>query len=448
VESSKRVLCVANCITRSVSLMTTLLAINWLLPLRVALAGDVDLAHAEQLVREHHYQDAYELLVPAEQAMASDPRFNYLLGRAALGSNRAEAAVQHLERAKESRPDSVATRLALGRAYYEVGRIADAKIEFETVLHFDDLPADLASQTRAYADAAEHHLDEDDPLVGFEAIEAGAGRYRVRSTSDTGEPEPSQRFYLVDAAVDLSYILSDRYTLEGDLGYRGRLFEGSGTRNDSDLNLRVGGRRMFGDSNVGFGFRGQVSYVGEGDYRYDYGAFLDWNRELQRGDEVSADTYIRRRQYPTGPLRDRSRSIAELSLGWLHSLLDGRASVSAGVHGGYQFATARPDGNSGFYGANVKADYTFSDQLGAFASGLWEWNQYNTDTVHFHPDSLDEAWILRRRDSLYEIAAGVGWEFARGWTLQPEALYVHDSSNVDVFHYSSTEFWASVRKAF
>ena len=90
--------------------------------------------------------------------------------------------------------------------------------------------------------------------------------------------------------------------------------------------------------------------------------------------------------------------------------------MSAGVHGGYQYATARPDGSSGFYGATLGADYTFNDHLGAFASGLWEWNDFNTDTIHYHPDSLDDAWILRRRDSLYELGAGVAWEFAHTWT--------------------------------
>jgi tetratricopeptide repeat protein len=364
------------------------------------------------------------------------------------GARASEADLQRLEQAAAAHPDSVEARLALGRAYYDQGRFADAKIEFETVLRFDHLPPDLASQTRAYAKAAEHFLDEDGRLLGFEEVELGLGRYWVRSTSDTGGAEPAQTFYLANLSASLSYLFKNGYSLEGDLDYGGRLFRGSGAHNESDFDWRIGGRRALSNSNIGAGFAGSVNYIGEGDYRYDYGAFIDWHRELSSGDEITAETYVRRRQYPTGELRDRSRTIAELSVDWVHSLLDGKAAVSAGVHGGYQYATSRPDGNSGFYGVTLTGEYTLTDHLGAFASALWEWNDFNTDHIQYHPESLDNAWILRRRDSLYEIDAGLAWEFAPTWLLQPQALYVHDSSNVDDFHYSSVEFWASVRKEF
>lgn len=379
-------------------------------------------------------------LAPTRAPLAANP--------AAVGAHHAEITVEQLEQAVAARPDSVSAHLALGRAYYALGRFADAKIQFETVLRFDHLPPDLASQTRYYNKAAERYLDEDARLIGFDQVEIGLGRYWVNSTSDTGKSEPAQMFYLVNLAAALSYLFENGYELEADLDYGAQIFERSDTRNDSDLNWRAGLRRALEHGSVGFGLRGQVSYVGDGDYRKDYGAFADWDRELSQHDEISVETYIRRRQYPTGPLRDRSRTIAEVSGGWTHSLLDGAASVSLVIHGGYQYATRRPDGNSAFYGAFAQGDYTFNDHLDAFLSLEWERNRFNADQIHIHPDSLDEASILRRRDVLHEIGAGLAWEFASKWTLQPEVLYVHDSSNLDDFHYSSTEFRASVWTSF
>ena len=40
------------------------------------------------------------------------------------------------------------------------------------------------------------------------------------------------------------------------------------------------------------------------------------------------------------------------------------------------------------------------------------------------------------------------WEFAKGWTLRPEVLYIRDQSNSVAFNYSATEAWINVRKDF
>jgi hypothetical protein len=40
------------------------------------------------------------------------------------------------------------------------------------------------------------------------------------------------------------------------------------------------------------------------------------------------------------------------------------------------------------------------------------------------------------------------WEFARGWTFNPEVLFVRDQRNVLVVNYSSTEIWITLRKDF
>jgi hypothetical protein len=122
--------------------------------------------------------------------------------------------------------------------------------------------------------------------------------------------------------------------------------------------------------------------------------------------------------------------------------------LSLGVHGGYHYATSRPEGDSGFYGARLGLNWQLAEQLGFDCFAFWEDNRFNTDRIHYHPDTLDEAYILRRQDRLYELGAGLTWQMARTWALQPRVYYVHDESNVNDFHYGSIEYWVSVRKSF
>ena len=44
--------------------------------------------------------------------------------------------------------------------------------------------------------------------------------------------------------------------------------------------------------------------------------------------------------------------------------------------------------------------------------------------------------------------AGLTWEFADSWSLNPEILYIYDDSNILAEEYSSTEIWFTARKDF
>src|SRR5262249_41744901 len=83
-----------------------------------AQATPSDLTHAEQLVREGKYQEAYDLLAPQETSLSADATFNYLLGRAALGIGKADKAKDLFERSIELRQGWIAPHLGLGRAYF------------------------------------------------------------------------------------------------------------------------------------------------------------------------------------------------------------------------------------------------------------------------------------------------------------------------------------------
>lgn len=412
-----------------------------------ALAAEPDLALAERLVAEKRYQEADDLLAPFAQTQGQSPSFTYLAGRAALGVKQPERARALLAKSIEMDPDSVAAHLALGRAYFELGMFAEAKLAFETVFNFDNLPQDLESQARIYAEAAESYLETGRRLQSFGYAATGVGRYRVNSTRGTnalGGGDRRDTFYNARLGGGLNYLLDEDYALDASLDYRFRYFDNPDTRNDSDLRWRFAGSRAMDEGNLALGVRGRVSYRGDGIHRNDYGVFTNYRYRLDPDNQVSVGAELRRRRYPEGRLRERTFSTAVANVGWVHSLAEGRASVSVNAHAGYNFATDRPDGDSAVYGLIGQVDFTLTESVSGFVFGWWEHDSFDAERIHFHPDAIDQGVSMRRQDNLYEVGAGLVWDLGRGWSLRPELLYVRDQSNAIAFNYSSIEGWINV----
>jgi len=415
-----------------------------------ALAADPDLARAEQLLRDGSYQEAYDLLAPFEVAGQGDAVFNALLGRAALKTNRADKALTFFERSLAAAPNSVDAHLGLGRAYLALGNYARAKIEFETVLRFDDLSPDLHQQVEIYAEAAQGYAEGKRLLANGYAI-VGLGNYRVNATSGTdafGGSDTNDNFFNARVGGGLNYTLTDDYALTGSLDYRYRHYDNADRRVDSDLRWNGAVGRTIGEGNLAAGLRGRVSYRGDNSYRNDYGLYGNYRYRLDPDNQLTVGAEFRRRAYPNGPLSARSRNIAELTGSWTHSLLDGKASFTLAAFGGREFATNdRPDGDNNFFGLSPTLNFTLTDKLGGFVFGWWQNDRYNIERLNVGPaDKI--LGIATRNDNLYEAGGGLTWQFAPTWSLNPEILYIRDQSNILAGNYSSTEIWITLRKDF
>jgi tetratricopeptide (TPR) repeat protein len=407
-----------------------------------AFGAEPELSRAQQLVKEGRYQDAYDLLKPFETAHKSDAAFNALLGEAALRSQRPGEAVDYFRRSLAANPGSVDAHLGLGRAFVALGDYASAKIEFETVLRFDDLPSGLKQQAEVYAAAAQGYAEGRRALAAGYAM-VGYGNYR---TGARGGGPQNDRFFAARAGGNLNYELSNGYGPDGSLDYRFRDYDAEGRRNDSDLRWNGAVSRNSGEANWIAGLRGRVSYRGNGNYRNDFGLYGNTRVRLDDDNQVGAGLEVRQRRYPTGPLRERTRNIVELSGSWTHALLDGKASFTLAGQAGREFNTERDDGDANFFGLSPSLDFSISDTLGGFAFFWWQNDRYNVERLGAPGDSL--VGIGTRNDNLYELGGGLTWQFAKGWSLNPEALYVRDQSNILAANYSSTELWITLRVDF
>lgn len=342
--------------------------------------------------------------------------------------------------------DAVEEQLELALAHLAAGRYAEAQIAFESVFHLEDSPLDLPTQFEAYEAAARQYLDEDQRLTRFAYAEAGIGGYRVNSTPATQAGERDSSFANLRVGGGLERRLDDGYALDGSVDYRFREHDKAGVRDDRDLRWRLAGSRAGGDRDWEGGLKGRVSYRGGGDYRNDVSVFSNVDRRIDTASEIRFGAELRRRHYPQGRLRERSRTTADASVRWTKALND-RVRLKATVHAGRNYATSRPEGESSFYGATVEIDYTISPRLAWYAFGWWEHDVFNTDAIRFYPDENDVV-ILRRDDDLFEFGTRLIWRFADGWTFRPELLYSRDESNVLDFNYSATEYWLNVRRSF
>lgn len=367
-----------------------------------------------------------------------------------LASGDAAGAQAAFEQALVAEPGSIAARLGLARAYQALGEYARARIEFETVLDFDNLPPDLLGQDEVYAGIAQDYA-AGERTQGFGYAETGLGYYRGISTSasdEFGGDEARDPFWLARVGGGLNRSLDSGSSLSGTLDYRFRYYDESARRNDSDLRWNGSYNRPLDENRWRLGVRGRVSYRGDSDYRNDYGVFSDYRVRLDPDNQLTFGAEYRTRRYPTGRLRSRSRDIGELTANWSHAFAEGRGNLGMGVNLARQWATQdRPDGDATVYGAEAELGWTFSDTLDGFVL-LW-WNHEGfSDEIHDASPDLDPIVPFARSDNLYEAVGGMSWTFAPGWTLRPEVVWLRDQSDVDVQNYSSIEGWVSVRLSF
>ncbi len=372
--------------------------------------------------------------------------FRPLIQALAMGACLTAAGLAHA--AAEAGPDLVATHFERGQAYLSKGQYAQAILEFEQVLQFDNLPPSLQEQAEIYAEAASNY-SAGNPLSSFGYAELGGGYYRENTTRTT-EPGAERRSWFGKARIGggLGYVLGDGLSLDGTLDYRYRVYDDSDRRDDKDL--RWGGvlNQTLEDGSRAVGLRGRASYRGDDGYRQDYGIFANQSFNTNPLERITVQGELRRRLYPSGELRSRSRDIGEFWLRWTRSLYDGRGEVTLSANAGHEWATHdRVDGDATIYGLTADWSMQVNDTLGVFLFGMWEHNAYHDDREEIHDEFIPPE-LYTRSDNLYELEAGLTWSFAPQWSLRPTVLYIHDSSNTFWGAYSSTETWVMLRRAF
>jgi tetratricopeptide (TPR) repeat protein len=410
------------------------------------------IAQGESLVRAGKFADAYKLLEPHEDRLAGDLKFDYLLARSALESGQPSKASFIYERILAVEPNFVGVRLEMGRAYLALGDYARAKLEFETVLRFDNLPPDLRQQAQIYGKAAEEYA-AGKKTVGFAYLEYGYG-YDSNPQSATRISEISlagggtlllpqsalqqgDQYQAINAGGEVIHALSNTFSvfLGGD--GRLRLYRDLQVANWSTLDARAGLGYNAGAHNVRLALTGGRFWLDDLDTRDSAGTTLDYRYLAGRQDQVTLGVSASRNKFLPDALKINSYDLYQGSFGWTHAAADGRGAAGITLVGGHENATdGRVDGDKPFAGMRITLQRALTNSVGSYLLAGAQHGQYS---------QINPLFGTKREDTLYDATLGVSWGFAKGWSLRPQVLYMNNSSNQPLYEYDRTDVSLNLR---
>lgn len=438
-------------VTRWARLLVILLGWGWA---SAAMAQDV-VAQAEALVRAGRYAEAFALLEPHEDKLAGDLKFDYLLARSALETGKASRASFIYERILAVEPNYVGVRLEMGRAYLALGDYARAKLEFETVLRFDNLPPGLREQAEIYGKSAET-LIAGKRLTGHGYLEAAYGYdSNVQSATTDSQisvvnggtlvlpPEALRRgdqYKAVAGGGELIYGLTERFGAYGGADVRARWYSDMDTSDNLSIEGRVGFAYNGAASNLRVGVAGGEYWLDNQKIRNSIGLVTDYRYLAGKQDQITANVTGMRYRFPPEAFSLQDFDLYQAALGWLHSAEDGKAAVGFTVLGGKEDATRdRPDGDKPFWGLRLVLQGVLLDSVSAFLVGGAQVGKYSL---------VNDLFDVRREDKLYDATAGISWTFAKGWSLRPQVVYYKNDSNIPLYQYDRTDTSINLRVDF
>jgi len=422
----------------------------------VAWAADADIvAQGEALFREGRYAEAYKLLEPLEDRLAGDPKFDYLLARSALETGNPSKASFIYERILAVQPDYVGVRLEMGRAYLALGDYARAKLEFETVMRFDNLPPDLRQQAQIYGKAAEDAISGK-KTIGFGYLEYGYG-YDSNPLSATRISEMtladgsiltlppaalahSDHYNAVSTGGEVSHALGNKFSVFLGADLRDREYQNIDLADNYSLDGRGGFGYNEGAHNTRIGMTGGSYWLDRTKARKSYGWTFDYRYLAGKQDQLTFNASGTRFLYLPDALQINSYDLYQGAAGWLHASEDGKGVASFILLGGYEKQTdGRVDGNKPFYGGRLALQRALSDSLGAFFSGGAQTGKYS---------QINAAFDTKRQDTFYDATVGVTWSFYKRWSLRPQVSYFKNKSNIALYEYDRTDASVNVRVDF
>lgn len=424
-----------------------------LLP-HAARGADPLLTKAETMLREGKAEAAFVLLDPLEPAQAGAPLYDYLLATACLNSGRLSQATFIYERILAVKPGYIGVRADMGRAYYLMGDLAKARIEFESVLAFSNVPPDLRSAVQQYLAAIEQRTRSLRTVVtGF--VEVGPGRDSnvgsATSTNpitlsdgsqyflDSNSLRRSDRYLALAAGLDVVHTLEDRLAAYAGGELRGRGHDSVDSADFSTADGRVGLQYVGGSYILRGGLMAGRYWLGGNATRDHQGINLEWRRVMSPADQLTIGGVATRYVYLPTALRGYDFDLYSASLGWVRTFAP---ATSAGitVSLGTEAATrGRDDGDKGFWGMRGTVQHEFLPGLGSYLTAGFQKGRYN---------QTNATYGATRADRLADLTAGLVWPLQNRWSVRPQVSFTWNQSNLAIYEFDRSDASIVLRKDF
>jgi tetratricopeptide (TPR) repeat protein len=423
-------------------------------PVAFAQTDDATLVKADAMIKEGKAADAFALLEPLEAKLAGNATYDYLLATAALQAGNPSRATFIYERILAINPEFIGVRADMGRAYYQMGDLARAKLEFESILQISNLPPDLRSTVETYLAAlGQVEGGQKRIIVGYTEIGFG------RDTNVLGQA--SSKIVSIANGQSIALSANDLKRPDNYLSYGmgaeliETLGEGLGAYVGGDLrgrehnkidpadNFSLDGRIGLQYATGNHLWRGGVT---RGRYTLDNtstrdstGVNLDWRYLVDSQNQFTLGGITQALRYLPGASRGEDFNLYMLNAAWTHVITPTTIGVLTLTGGSEDAKAGRSDGDKTFWGARATFQHSFSNQLGTFFTAGFQrgdYSQYNT------------SYGVERQDELSDAALGFVWYLPDRWTVRPLLSYTKNRSNADIYTYSRRDASVVLRKDF
>lgn len=390
----------------------------------------------------------------------ADAEYNYLLGIALLDSGKPGAAVFALERVLSLHPQHGPARAELARALialteYDAARqellqVKQGPMPAEVAVKVDGLLAELdrAIANRAgrrgaavFAAYIEGELGYDTnintatnnssvmiPLFGLPASLNGFAR--SQASWITG----------VNTGISAQKAIDDDWDVYGGVDARFRYHPNKEEFATTALAANGGVRLKQGLDQYSLGVSHSVYYIGQ--YRNDeqYGAYVQWQRELGRQDVVGAFGQYLRANHPIATALNTGLYLVGAT--WTHAYFakgDPRMTLTVWAADDQERNVRDSTVGRTFFGVKAAGEYSLWENWKAFGSVAVQSSRYGGQSPFFS---------VKRQDGRYDLNFGAAYKPEKSWTVSGQYSYLRNDSNVAVNDFSREQILFTARHDF
>lgn len=415
-----------------------------------------DLAHLRKEMSSGNTATAWTHAQRMRTDWEATPEFDYLYGLLAYEQGQYNEAQFALERVVLNEPANTRARLALGKAYYQLGDEHSALRQFNAV-KISEPPAYIMREVNHYL--ARMGQSQNGTFNGY--VEAGVGH-------DNNVNSATSSNAIANPAFDPSTITSDPYILlskrahkssdmydylqaglnyykpldadtgvEANVGYSARDNFSSDRFDNNVYRGSVGLVKLYGKDQVRATFTAQDYRLSDSDFQNYYSLSVDWTHYNYGGWSLYSALYLNRLKYPDDSLRDINQYIGNFAI----QRQDGPISQSLGMMLGDEDARhSRGDNNArtftGLY-YNIAYDVASNHQL--FARAYLQ---------NSHQKDQDPFFLQTRDDDFQQYSVGWNWQLSKPLRVHTELVYDTNDSDVNYYSFERTRLQTGLRYSF
>lgn len=429
-------------------------------------AREKPLREADEFIKNGKPEDAYALLEPLEFERSGEVRFDYLIGIAALDSGKPDKATLAFERVLAVDPNFAGARLDMARAYYQLGDLVRAKVEFETVLKAEPPEAARAtiqkylaaidaqlhaldSRVTAYVEGTMGHDNNVNNATGQAQIAVPALGNLLFTLSPSNQ-KSADSYLGLNGGLSVSHPMNEKFALYAGADIRQRS-NSLLTRFDAlSLDGRAGGVLKLGEQDsLRAGILAGQYNLNSQHNRDSLGVNGEWSHVFSPANQMSV--FLQQVAYrfvdPAMKLEDFDQSV--LGAGWRHVFPDGKSAVFSSLFYGEErdvapVALANPaggrvDGRKQFIGGRAGGQAAFSEDIDVFV---------NVGGIDGNYSKTNPLFLAKRHDVLTDATVGANWRWDKLWTLRPQISWSHNQSNISLYGYDRIDASVTLRRDF